>query len=82
MFCVDIIIYTNSRNDNLENLIDFIKCYQNASRQSMNNMKSFFTSGNKMNPNRVKMIENITGFQKGHLPFKYLGHQIFRGVLK
>ena len=53
-----------------------------ASDQSISTSKSCYLTSKNMAQFRSDMIQEVTGFAKGSLPFTYLGCTIFKGLTK
>ena len=82
LFADDTIIFLNGRRSSLNCAMSFLKSYQTTSGQKISLKKSCFFVSNKMAASRMKMIQEITGFTRGKLPFIYLGCPIFKGMSK
>ncbi|KAH6782217.1 hypothetical protein C2S51_007510 [Perilla frutescens var. frutescens] len=78
----DIIIFTRADPDGLGRLVDCLEHYSLVSGQLVNREKSNFYIMEKFVPTWHHQIQSVCGYQRGSLPFTYLGVPIYRGFLK
>ncbi|KAH6767718.1 hypothetical protein C2S52_018701 [Perilla frutescens var. hirtella] len=78
----DIIIFTRADPDGLGRLVDCLEHYFLVSGQLVNRGKSNFYIMEKFVPTWHHQIQSVFGYQRGSLPFTYLGVPIYRGFLK
>jgi hypothetical protein len=79
LYADDIILFSNANANTLTNIMKFLKDYQVASGQRINNHKSKFYASKHIPLARKTKINNINNFDEGNLPFTYLGCNIFSG---
>ncbi|KAL0329054.1 UNVERIFIED_CONTAM: hypothetical protein Sradi_4892100 [Sesamum radiatum] len=77
----DIIIFTNSEEDGLRKLMQFLQRYVDISGQQINHAKSSFVPGKNANL-IAHRIRNNTGFTMKSLPITYLGAPLYKGHKK
>lgn len=82
LFADDTLIFLNGRESSLKNTMDFLAKYQKASSQEISPNKSCFLVSSKLVASRMQIIQRITRFSRGKLPFIYLGCPIFKGISK
>ncbi|KAL0430780.1 UNVERIFIED_CONTAM: hypothetical protein Sradi_0704000 [Sesamum radiatum] len=74
----DVIIFTNCKEDGLVRFIQFLRRYENMSKQKINYAKSAFIPGKKASL-IAQRIKAITGFTMKALPITYLGAPLYKG---
>lgn len=81
MYANDILFYFKGHPSNIQQLINLFTIYSLASSQQVNDSKSYKRSGSITTP-RMNVLLNMIGFNRGTLPFTYLGVPIFKGKVK
>lgn len=81
MYANDILSFCKGHPSNIQQLINLFTRYSQASGQQVNNSKSYKHSGSITTP-RMNVLLNMIGFNRGILPFTYLGVPIFKGKVK
>ncbi|XP_042059517.1 uncharacterized protein LOC121804033 [Salvia splendens] len=75
----DIIIFSRAHREALEKLVGCLDHYIAVSGQIVNNGKTQFYLANE-HMEFADIVEEVGGFQRGVMPFTYLGVLIFRGA--
>ncbi|GAA0160574.1 reverse transcriptase [Lithospermum erythrorhizon] len=78
-FADDVLIFSSGTKSALSKVIDFLDHYQLVSGQMINREKSSWIISNKATPTRCSIVQKVTGFRKGAMPFTYLGIPIYKG---
>ena len=81
LYADDIMIFCKGKISSVNALMDLFKTYVLASGQIINPSKSTVYYGS-ISVSRINRITNLIGFNKGSLPFFYLGVPIFKGKPK
>ncbi|XP_042067036.1 uncharacterized protein LOC121810304 [Salvia splendens] len=77
----DIIIFSGAHSEAVEKLVGCLDHYIAVSGQLVNNGKTHFYLANE-HIEFADIVEEVGGFQRGAMPFTYLGVPIFRGARK
>lgn len=77
----DIIVFTQAKQESIQELIECLNHYAAASGQRINKEKSQFYIDEK-HASWASNIEASGGFRRGSFPFTYLGVPIFKGKKK
>ena len=75
----DIIIFTRAHREAMEKLVGCLNHYIAVSSQMVNNGKTHFYLVEE-HMEFADIVEEVGGFQRGEMPFTYLGVPIFRGA--
>ncbi|XP_042067142.1 uncharacterized protein LOC121810441 [Salvia splendens] len=75
----DIIIFSRAHREAVEKLVGCLDHYIVVSGQLVNNGKTHFFLANE-HMEFADVVEEVGGFQRGAMPFTYLGVPIFRGA--
>lgn len=75
----EIILFTLGHSRSFKHLMAFLKNYELSSGQKINFSKSSFFNPKCCLPQRIGIIQNVTGFRKQNFPFTYLGCPIYSG---
>lgn len=81
LYADDIMIFCKGRVSSIQALMDLFNAYALASGQIINPAKSTVYYGS-ISTTRIDHISQFIGFNKGSLPFVYLGVPIFKGKPK
>jgi len=81
LYADDIMIFCKGKISSIQALMQLFQSYVAASGQFINPLKSTVYYG-FISPARIDHITNLIGFNKGCLPFTYLGVPIFKGKPK
>jgi len=81
LYADDIMIFCKGKLYSIKAFMDLFNSYALASGQVINPSKSTVYYGSISNT-RLEQITNLIGFNKGSLPFSYLGVPIFKGKPK
>lgn len=81
LYAYDILIFYKGKISNIKNPITIFKEYVAIFGQVVNCGKSFIYGG-AMSSSRLNILADLSGLQKGYLPFIYLGVPIFKGKPK
>lgn len=74
----DIIIFTNTRDDSLHLLMQFLRQYSASSGQAINVHKSSFITSHRCADDVNQRVHQLTGFNLQRLPVKYLGAPLYK----
>nr|XP_009602895.1 uncharacterized protein LOC104097969 [Nicotiana tomentosiformis] len=74
----DIVIFSGGNNASIKLIKKQIRRYEKASRQKVNNDKSFFITAPNTSPTRINKMRQASGFMEKN-PFYYLGCLIYYG---
>lgn len=78
----DCIIFTNTNQRGLTELMAFMRLYEEVSGQQVNLDKSSFILGTKALSLQTQIVRTITGFRFRRLPMTYLGTPLYKGNRK
>ncbi|KAL0315869.1 UNVERIFIED_CONTAM: hypothetical protein Sradi_5465100 [Sesamum radiatum] len=78
----DMMIFTNTCQQNMELLRDFLWEYERVSGQLINGMKCSFIVGRQVLSLQTQAVQNVLGYQLKHLPITYLGVPLYKGNRK
>jgi len=81
LYADDIMIFCKGKISSINALLELFKAYALASGQVINPSKSTVYYGS-ISVSRINHITGLIGFNKGSLPFLYLGVPIFKGKPK
>lgn len=73
LYADDVLLFANGEKRNLKKLLNFIKLYENASRQKLNYAKRKFYVHHTIFDARKYMIVNVIWFLEGSFPFVFGG---------
>lgn len=79
-YTYEILVFCKGTNSNIQAII-LLSNYASIYGQNCNSLKSVIFVGG-MSPSRTYHLENNTCFNRGSLPFTYLGIPIFKGWAK
>lgn len=80
-FAVYMVIFANGFKQSLQHLMEFLALYEKESRQLISKEKSCVV-GKSTSLATIRIIEEVTEYQRRKLPIKYLGFTLFHGRKK
>lgn len=78
----DIVIFSSGNSKTVKMIMKHISGYEKASRQKVNEDKSFFLTGPKTSTYRINRLRQCTGYMDKSFPFTYLGCPLYSGRKK